>query len=74
MEMSFAAQALTTEWSVKNKSKPGHMVHKVQKEVGGYIASLLLQTMGIAIDTLTSEQSKCLHKLGNGHISRSSRR
>jgi adenosylhomocysteinase len=60
MDMSFAAQALATEWSVKNKGKLEHKVHQVPKEVDEFVASLKLQTMGIAIDRLTDEQHKYL--------------
>jgi adenosylhomocysteinase len=60
MDMSFAAQALATEWSIKNKDKLEHKVHEVPKEVDQFVASLKLQTMGIAIDTLTAEQKKYL--------------
>ena len=60
MDMSFAAQALATEWSVKNKGKLEHKVHQVPKEVDEFVASLKLQTMGIAIDRLTAEQQKYL--------------
>ena len=60
MDMSFAAQALATEWSVKNKGKLGHKVHQVPKEVDEWVAALKLKTMGISIDTLTAEQKKYL--------------
>jgi adenosylhomocysteinase len=60
MDMSFAAQALATEWSVKNKGKLEHKVYQVPKEVDEFVASLKLQTMGISIDTLTAEQKKYL--------------
>jgi adenosylhomocysteinase len=60
MDMSFAAQALATEWSVKNKGKLDHKVHQVPKEVDEWVAALKLKTMGITIDTLTAEQKKYL--------------
>jgi adenosylhomocysteinase len=60
MDMSFATQSLATEWSVKNKGKLEHKVHQVPKEVDEFVASLKLQTMGISIDKLTSEQKKYL--------------
>ncbi|HKI20951.1 MAG TPA: adenosylhomocysteinase, partial [Isosphaeraceae bacterium] len=60
MDMSFAAQALATEWSVKNKDKLEHKVYQVPKEVDEFVAALKLQTMGISIDTLTAEQKKYL--------------
>ena len=60
MDMSFAAQALATEWAVKNKGKLEHKVHQVPKEVDEWVASLKLKTMGISIDTLTAEQKRYL--------------
>jgi adenosylhomocysteinase len=56
MDMSFANQALSVEYLVKKKGelKPG--VHLLPKEVDTEIASLKLRALGLAIDTLTSEQ------------------
>ena len=60
MDMSFAAQALATEWSLKMKGKLDHKVYNVPKEVDQWVSTLKLQSMGIAIDTLTPEQAKYL--------------
>ena len=60
MDMSFAAQALATEWAIKNQDDLEHRVYQVPKEVDQWVANLKLQTMGIAIDTLTEEQAKYL--------------
>jgi adenosylhomocysteinase len=60
MDMSFAAQALATEWSVSQRGKLQHRVYNVPKEVDQWVASLKLHTMGVAIDTLTDEQRKYL--------------
>lgn len=60
MDMSFAAQALASEWSVKHKGKLEHKVHQVPKQVDEFVASLKLKTMGISIDKLTAEQEKYL--------------
>jgi adenosylhomocysteinase len=56
MDMSFANQALSVEYLVKNKGilKPG--VHLLPAEVDQEIASLKLRALGISIDTLTAEQ------------------
>ena len=56
MDMSFANQALSVEYLVKQKGvlKPG--VHLLPPEVDTEIASLKLQALGLAIDTLTAEQ------------------
>jgi adenosylhomocysteinase len=60
MDMSFANQALSVEYLVKKKGelKPG--VHVLPQEVDTEIASLKLRALGMAIDTLTSEQSEYL--------------
>ena len=58
MDMSFATQALTTEYCVQNKGKLGAKVHPVPVEVEEYVARHKLTSMGIAIDELTSEQKR----------------
>jgi len=60
MDMSFATQALTTEYVVKNKGKFGSKVYDVPKDIDQWVASLKLKSMGITIDTLTKEQEKYL--------------
>jgi adenosylhomocysteinase len=57
MDMSFAVQALTTEWVVKNKETLDVRVHDVPHEVDEWVAALKLKTMGIGIDELTDEQA-----------------
>jgi adenosylhomocysteinase len=61
MDMSFATQALSTEWSVQMKGKLDAKVYNVPRAVDQWVASLKLQTMGIVLDTLTDEQQKYLH-------------
>lgn len=56
MDMSFANQALSVEYLVKNKGKLDPGVHVLPPEVDQEIASLKLRALGIGIDTLTSEQ------------------
>jgi adenosylhomocysteinase len=58
MDMSFATQALTTEYCVQNKGKLAPKVHPVPVEVEEYIARHKLASMGIEIDELTSEQKR----------------
>ncbi len=58
MDMSFAVQALTTEYCVQNRNKLEVKVHEVPKKVDKWVARLKLKTMGIDIDTLTPEQKK----------------
>ncbi|MCX5654787.1 MAG: adenosylhomocysteinase [Planctomycetota bacterium] len=60
MDMSFAVQALATEWVVCLRGKLETRVHDVPREVDEYVAALKLQTMGIAIDRLTKEQARYL--------------
>jgi adenosylhomocysteinase len=56
MDMSFANQALSVEYLVKNKGKLDPGVHLLPPEVDQEIAGLKLKALGIAIDTLTAEQ------------------
>lgn len=55
MDMSFANQALSTEYLVKNKGKLEHKVHVLPEEVDQEIAGLKLKALGIDIDVLTPE-------------------
>ena len=56
MDMSFANQALSVEYLVKNKGKLAPGVHLLPPEVDQEIAGLKLKALGLSIDTLTSEQ------------------
>ncbi len=60
MDMSFANQALSVEYIVKNKGKIPLGVMPVPKEIDSEIALLKLKAMGIKIDRLTREQEKYL--------------
>jgi len=60
MDMSFATQALMTEWCVKNKSQLKVGIIDVPKEMEQSIARLKLKTMGVEMDELTPEQKKYL--------------
>ncbi len=60
MDMSFAVQALTTEYCVKQKGKLSVKVHDVPKSIDTWVAALKLKSMGISIDKLTAEQKKYL--------------
>ena len=55
MDMSFANQALSAEYLVKNKGILEAGVHVLPAEVDQEIASLKLRSLGISIDTLTPE-------------------
>lgn len=60
MDMSFANQALSVEYLIKNKGKLEPGVHLLPKEVDQEIASLKLRALGVSIDTLTAEQLEYL--------------
>jgi adenosylhomocysteinase len=55
MDMSFANQALSAEFLVKNKGKLDAKVHVLPSEVDQEIARLKLSSLGISIDELTPE-------------------
>lgn len=55
MDMSFANQALSAEYLVKQKGNLAAGVHVLPKEVDQEIASLKLHAMGIQMDVLTPE-------------------
>ena len=60
MDMSFANQALSAEYMVKNSKKLERKVYPVPAAIDREIARLKLKGMGIPIDTLTKEQEKYL--------------
>jgi adenosylhomocysteinase len=66
MDMSFANQALASEYLLKNKGKLANGVHALPKEVDREIAALKLRAMGVAIDELTPEQAKYLSSWEEG--------
>jgi adenosylhomocysteinase len=66
MDMSFATQALATEFCVKNKGKLGAAVHDVPVEVEEYVAREKLTTMGIQLEQLTADQKKYMNDWEQG--------
>jgi adenosylhomocysteinase len=66
MDMSFATQALASEYAVKNKGKLGNTVHLLPHSVELDIANTKLATMGFEIDKLTPEQKKYLSSWESG--------
>ncbi|UCG10439.1 MAG: adenosylhomocysteinase [Dehalococcoidia bacterium] len=58
MDMSFANQALSLEYLLKNKGKLEREVYAVPREIDKEIARLKLKSMGIGVDSLTTEQEK----------------
>ena len=60
MDMSFANQALSVEFAVKNRGRLEKKVYSVPEEIDSGIARLKLKAIGITIDELTEEQKKYL--------------
>ena len=66
MDMSFANQALSAEYAVKNAGELERKVYAVPDEIDREIARLKLATMGVEIDKLTEEQAKYLASWDEG--------
>jgi adenosylhomocysteinase len=66
MDMSFANQALSVEYMVKNADKMEKKVYSVPEEIDREIARLKLDAMGVKIDVLTPEQVKYLNSWEEG--------
>lgn len=66
MDMSFANQALSAEFMVKNGSELDKKVYGVPEEIDREIARLKLDAMNVAIDELTPEQVKYLNSWEEG--------
>ena len=66
MDMSFANQALSVEWVVKNRGLLSPGVYPVPAEIDGEVATLKLHAMRIEIDELTAEQQEYLRSWEQG--------
>jgi adenosylhomocysteinase len=66
MDMSFANQALSVEWVVKNRGSLSPGVYPVPAEIDGEVATLKLRAMRIEIDELTVEQKEYLRSWEQG--------
>ena len=66
MDMSFANQALAAEYVVAHAGELERHVYDVPVEIDREIARLKLETMGVAIDTLTEEQKRYLSSWDEG--------
>ncbi len=66
MDMSFANQALSAEYMVKNGKDLKKIVFSVPEDIDKEIARLKLEAMGINIDTLTEEQVRYLNSWQEG--------
>ena len=61
MDMSFANQALASEFVAKNHNKLENKVYTLPEKVDQEIAKIKLKSMGIAVDKLTKEQKVYLN-------------
>jgi adenosylhomocysteinase len=66
MDMSFANQALSAEYVVKNGRTLPHKVFVVPREIDLEIARLKLASMGVEIDQLTKAQREYLASWTHG--------
>ncbi|MGD8458183.1 MAG: adenosylhomocysteinase [Anaerolineales bacterium] len=66
MDMSFANQALSLEYIVKNADKLENKVYPVPEDIDREIARIKLDAMDVTIDTLTKEQVKYLNSWEEG--------
>jgi adenosylhomocysteinase len=66
MDMSFANQALSVEWIVKNHATLENRVYPVPVDIDKEVARLKLRAMDVDIDVLTPEQDVYLHSWQQG--------
>jgi len=66
MDMSFANQALSVEYLIKNASTLDKRVYSVPEDIDKEVARLKLQAMGMSIDNLTAEQKRYLESWEEG--------
>jgi adenosylhomocysteinase len=66
MDMSFANQALSVEWVVRNHASLEKRVYPVPPEIDHEVARLKLRAMQVDIDTLTDEQELYLRSWDQG--------
>jgi adenosylhomocysteinase len=66
MDMSFANQALASEYLVKNASQLKKQVYPVPEPIDRQIAKLKLESMGVHVDKLTPDQEHYLASWSEG--------
>jgi adenosylhomocysteinase len=66
MDMSFANQALSSEYMVKHAAELKNQVYSVPEHLDQQIAKLKLESMGVMIDKLTPEQEHYLASWDEG--------
>ena len=60
MDMSFATQALATEFCVQKRGQLSNKVYFVPEDIEQWVATLKLESMSVAMDELTEEQKEYL--------------
>ena len=68
MDMSFANQALSAEYLVKNYATLGNGVHVVPREIDAEVGRLKLETMGDQHRHADRRANRVQRKLGRGHL------
>jgi adenosylhomocysteinase len=66
MDMSFANQSLSCEWLARNHGSLENKVYEVPDEIDKEVARLKLDTMGVRIDELTTDQVAYLEEWQEG--------
>ncbi len=66
MDMSFANQALSVEYLIKNASQLAPQVYSVPEPIDRQIAKLKLESMGVQVDKLTPDQEQYLASWNEG--------
>ena len=68
MDMSFANQALCAEYMIAHAQDMAPDCYDVPVEIDSAIAALKLETLGVAIDTLTNEQVAYMNSWNMGTV------
>ena len=66
MDMSFANQALSAEYMVKNHASLEKKVYSVPENIDKNVAKMKLESMSVRIDRLTPEQEAYLASWSEG--------
>jgi adenosylhomocysteinase len=66
MDMSFANQAKSAEYMVKNHANLEKKVYNVPEDIDRKIAEIKLKSMGVELEKLTAEQEKYLNSWQSG--------
>jgi adenosylhomocysteinase len=66
MDMSFANQALASEYMVKHAKELQKQVYPVPEHIDRHIAKLKLESMGVQVDKLTPDQEQYLASWNEG--------